>query len=296
MKPADLLQSFALVVAAGFVLGLLTGGFPACTREISMTSLAVLMTLSLSTVGIGDVRLKEHVGPCALSLFLNYGALSVLVLTMGLAFSKELWPGWVLMAAAPSAISIVPFTAVFGGKTAQALFSTSVNYFAALAIMPVVTGVLIGSAVSVSGLVASLWLLLVLPMAASRGVVRLRIGARANNALVNLSFAVLMLTVVGANRDAFVGDPLVVLTVSGAAVVRTFGTGLSTELVLRRAGMPKVDRIAHVLFASYKNLGLTVTLAVTLFTPIVAVPATICIVFEAVWAIFLTRFYRSAPS
>jgi predicted Na+-dependent transporter len=47
-----------------------------------------------------------------------------------------------------------------------------------------------------------------------------------------------------------------------------------------------------VLFASYKNLGLTATLAIALFEPVVAVPATICIVFEVVWVIFLVRFYE----
>ena len=47
-----------------------------------------------------------------------------------------------------------------------------------------------------------------------------------------------------------------------------------------------------MLFASYKNLGLTATLAIALFEPIVAVPATICIVFEVLWVIFLVRYYQ----
>lgn len=295
MRSVDILQNFALVMTIGFALGLLVGGFPAFTREISMASLALLMTLSLSTIRIGDARLKDHIGHSMLSLFLNYGALSTLILVMGLAFSKNLWPGWVLMAAAPSAISIVPFTSVFGGSTTKALFSTAVNYVAALAIMPIMTVLLIGSAVDISSLITSLLLLIVLPMLASRAVTRIKIGKRTNNALINLSFAVLIFAVVGANRDAFAGNPLIVMAIAAAGMIRTFGIGLSSEFVLRRSGMPKSDRTAYVLFSSYKNLGLTVTLAIALFDPIVAVPATICIVFEVVWVIFLTRYYRELP-
>ena len=292
MRSADILQSYAIVMTLGLVLGLLAGGFPILTKEISMASLAILMTLSLSTVRIGEARVKEHVGHSVWSLLLNYGALSLLILAMGLAFSKELWPGWVLMAAAPSAISIVPFTSVFGGKTTKALFSTAVNYVAALALMPVMTVLLIGSAVDISSLVESLLILIVLPMLASRAVAKIRMGKRTNTALINLSFAVLIFAVAGANRSAFLGNPLIVLAISAAAIMRTFGIGFATELSLRRAGMPKSERIAYVLFASYKNLGLTATMAIALFLPIVAVPATICIVFEVAWVIFLTRYYR----
>lgn len=293
MRPADILQSYAIVMTTGLVLGLLAGGFPILTKEISMASLAVLMTLSLSTVRIGDARLKEHLGHSVISLLLNYGALSFLILAMGLAFSKELWPGWVLMAAAPSAISIVPFTSVFGGKTTKALFSTAVNYVAALALMPLMTVLLIGSAVDVTSLVESLLILIVLPMLASRAVAKVSMGKRTNTALINLSFAVLIFAVAGANRSAFLGDPLIVLAISGAAAIRTFGIGFGTELALKRAKVVKSERTAYVLFASYKNLGLTATLAIALFPRIAAVPATICIVFEVVWVIFLTRYYRS---
>jgi hypothetical protein len=46
-----------------------------------------------------------------------------------------------------------------------------------------------------------------------------------------------------------------------------------------------------MLFASYKNLGLTATIAIALFDPMVAVPATICILFEVVWIVSVLRFY-----
>jgi BASS family bile acid:Na+ symporter len=295
MGPAKILESYSAMMLLGLVLGLAIGWLPSYTKEVSMASLAVLMTLSLSTVGLGDARGKAHVSHAAWALLINYGFLTVLILLIGLPFTGEYWWGWVLMAAAPSAVSVVPFTTILGGKTSKALFSTAVNYIVALALMPAISLLLIGSAVSTTSLVVSLLLLIVLPMLASRAVRRVNISKPLNTSMLNICFAVLIFAVTGANRDAFVGEPLIVLAISAACLLRTFGTGLATEWLTRRIGMPKEERITYVLFASYKNLGLTATLAIALFEPLVAVPATICIVFEVVWVIFLLRYYPKTP-
>ena len=295
MRPGAILQSYAIMMTLGLIAGLLVGGLPAYTKETSMASLALLMTFSLSTVSFGEARGADHVRHSIWALLLNYGALTVLILVMGLAFSHDLWPGWVLLDAAPSAISVVPFTGILGGRTTKALFSTAVNYLVALALMPLITLALIGSAVDVSSLVESLIILIVLPMLASRLVARLRINKALNTSLINVFFAILIFAVAGANRKAFFGDPLIVLAISAAGMGRTFGIGLGTEFALRRTGMPKSERSTYVLFASYKNLGLVATLAIALFEPIAAVPATICIVFEVIWVIFLTRYYQRLP-
>jgi BASS family bile acid:Na+ symporter len=292
MRLGEVLESYSIMMALGLTIGLLVGGFPILTKEISMAALAVLMTLSLSNVRLGETRNMAHAKDAVLALLLNYGMLTAVILAMGMMFTEKLWWGWILMAAAPSAISVVPFTSIAGGRTSKALFSTAVNYILALGLMPLITLVLIGSSVSVVDLVVSLVLVIVLPMLLSRGIMRMNLKKRDLSISMNLSFAVLIFAVAGANREAFYEEPWIVLAVSVASLVRTFGTGLGTEFILRARGIPKADRIPNVLFASYKNLGLTATIAIALFEPIVAVPATICIVFEVVWAIFFVRFYE----
>ncbi|MCU0852924.1 MAG: hypothetical protein MUC90_06730 [Thermoplasmata archaeon] len=295
MRLSGVLQSYTIMMSLGLVLGLLSGGFPWYTKEISMASLALVMTLSLSGIRLGDARGKDHVTHSLKALAINYVMLTGLILGLGLFFSGDYWIGWVLMAAAPSAISVVPFTTVLGGETSKALFSTAVNYLAALALMPLMTLLLLGSSVSTTSLVYSLLILIVLPMVASRVVMRAKISKPANTSMMNLGFALLIFAVTGANRDAFFAETMLVLTMSLACVVRTFGSGLGTEFILRWAKVPKSSRVAYVLFASYKNLGLTATLAIALFVPEVAIPATICIVFEVVWVMFLIRYYPGVP-
>jgi BASS family bile acid:Na+ symporter len=291
MRPADILESHSIMMVLALVLGILIGGFPTLTKEISMASLALLMTISLANVKLAETRSVGLPREAAVTLLLNYGFLTGVILLLGSLFSEKLWWGWVLMAAAPSAISIVPFTTILGGSAPKALFSTSVNYLAALAFMPLISLALIGSAVSVTGLVTSLLLLIVIPMILSRGVMRIGTEKRTRTLVTNMSFFVLIFAVAGSNRDAFLNDSAMVLAVSAACLVRTFGTGFLAEMVLRKARVPKQDRIHWVLFSGYKNLGLTATLAIALFEPIVAVPATICIMFEVTWIITLTRYY-----
>lgn len=295
MRLTNVPQSYTIMMSLGLVLGLLTGGFPWYTKEISMASLALVMTLSLSGIRLGDARGKDHITHSLKALAVNYLLLTGLILCIGLLFSGDYWIGWVLMAAAPSAISVVPFTTVLGGETSKALFSTAVNYLAALLLMPLITLMLIGSSVSTSSLVYSLLILIVLPMVASRIVMKAKISRPANTSMMNVGFAVLIFAVTGANRDAFFAETVLVLVMSLGCIIRTFGSGLATEFILRKARVPKATRIGYVLFASYKNLGLTATLAIALFVPEVAIPATICIVFEVVWVLFLIRYYPSVP-
>ena len=294
MRASDVLESHSAMMMLGLVTGLIVGGFPEMTKEISMGALALLMTISLTNVRLGDTGPKGLSRDALLMLLLNYGFLTALILVMGSFFSEKLWWGWVLMAAAPSAISIVPFTSILGGSTAKALVSTSANYLAALLLMPLISLAFIGSSVSVSSLIISLLLLIVLPMVLSRVLMTRNLEKRTKTVATNLSFFVLIFAVAGSNRNAFLDDPSMVLAVSAACLVRTFGTGYLTEFILKRRAMKKEDRIHIVLFSSYKNLGLTATLAIALFEPIVAVPATICIVFEILWIISLLRYHGKA--
>jgi len=297
MGPGKVLESYPSMIALGLAAGLAVGGFPCYTREISMAALALLMTVSLATVRLGEVKDRDHVKSAAAAFALNYGLLSCLILVLGSFFEKELWWGWVLMAAAPSAVAVMAFTTMLGGPTSKSLFSSAVIYVVALALMPSMSLALIGTAVSVEALVSSLLVLIVLPMALSRAVARARMGRSAQKVVMNLSFAVVVFAVAGSNRDAFLTEPEIVVMVSIVAAIRTFGVGLLIEGVLRWRGLPARERTTYVLFSSFKNLGLTATVAIALFEPVVAIPAAICIVFEVLWTMFLLRYYGTpAPS
>ena len=216
MRVPGFLQNHSIMMILGLVTGISIGGFPAATKEISMGALALLMTISLTNIRLSDTKARRLSRDAVLTLALNYGYLSGVILLIGSFFGEELWWGWVLMAAAPSAISVVPFTSILKGDTHKALFSTSVNYLSALVLMPVISLALIGSAVSVMSLVSSLLLLIVLPMAVSRALMRWEIRQEHRASVTNIAFFVLIFAVAGSNREAFLNDFSMVMAVSAA--------------------------------------------------------------------------------
>src|SRR4030042_346620 len=122
MKPGDVLQSYSAMMAIGVILGLATGGLPVYTKEVSMASLAILMTLSLSNVRLGEARGKEPLRHALVCLGINYGILTGLIIAIAFLFSDEYRWGWILMAAAPSAISVAPFSTILRGGPVQSLY------------------------------------------------------------------------------------------------------------------------------------------------------------------------------
>jgi BASS family bile acid:Na+ symporter len=107
--------------------------------------------------------------------------------------------------------------------------------------------------------------------------------------LINIAFFVLTFAVTGANRDAFLGDTLLVTSLLLVALIRTFAVGGAVEVLARRFKVDREARIPMVLFATYKNTGMAAALAVALIGSEAAIPATICIALEIIWFLALTK-------
>ena len=99
---------------------------------------------------------------------------------------------------------------------------------------------------------------------------------------MNLSFFVLVTAIAGANRAAF-ADLGLVLSLSGAAVLRTFGIGLGIAALATLTHRRHDQRVTWTLFGSFKNLGLTALLALSVFDTRAAIPAIVCLLFEILW-------------
>ncbi len=280
------------MVVLGLLLGLATGGSPVYPKEISTLALIVAMTLALTEVRFEGVRPATELRAFAIALFWNYVVLTGLVLALAfLTPDPDLRAGWVVMAAVPSAIAVIPLTSIFRGNVRSALVSSALLYVASLALFPAITLAFAGHAVSPTDIAVQTLLQIGVPLAASRALVRIPAMERWRATGVNLSFLVLVAVVAGANRFAF-ADLGLVLSLSGAALLRTFGIGLLVLGFATAARRDREDRIGWTLFASFKNLGLTALLALSLFGPTAAIPAIVTLFHEIVWLVVLQRFFR----
>lgn len=284
------------MVVSGLVLGLLTGGSPYSPREIATIALIVAMTLALAEIRLKGVSPKTEVRAFSHALIWNYVVLAGIILVIAwLTADRDLRSGWVVMAAVPSAIAVIPLTSIFRGNVRSALISSALLYVAALGLVPAITLAFGGFAVPPSEIALQTLLQIGVPLLASRAIVRVRAIERWRPVGVNLSFFVLVTMVAGANRNAF-ADLGLVLGLSGAALARTFGIGLAVLALASVARRNRDDRIAWTLFASFKNLGLCALLALSLFGFRAAIPAIVTLFFEIVWLVSLQRLFRSAAS
>lgn len=284
-----LLDNYAFIVTISLLLGLVTGGSPVFQSEITIVALAIMMTLSLSEVDIVTGLLRGIAGKAATAVLLNYVLLTGLILGISAFFEGDIREGWILMAAVPSAVAVVPFSYMLRADTRLALVGTTAIYFFSLIIAPGITVICLGQGIDQFRLVFTIIVLIIIPILLSRMPKLRSYSRRRKTPMINLCFGVLIFVMTGANNSAFAEEPSLVFWVSVASFLRTFAVGLAILLVLRLLGTPSFTTKVYVLFSSYKNLGLTAALAMTLISYEAAIPATICIPFELIWLIFLKR-------
>ncbi len=125
-------------------------------------------------------------------------------------------------------------------------------------------------------------ILILFPILASRYVGRLRIDPAHP---INAGLFVVTYIVVGLNSGDISTEVAGVLLI---AVARTFLSGAVVYVGAAFAGVERPQRIAYTLFGSFKNLGLTATVALLLFGPRAGIPAAVCILTETTFYILLS--------
>ncbi|KQM10750.1 hypothetical protein AOA80_11265 [Methanomassiliicoccales archaeon RumEn M1] len=73
------------------------------------------------------------------------------------------------------------------------------------------------------------------------------------------------------------------------ALARTFGVGIAYDVVARRCGVAREQRVPELLFATYKNTGMAAAMSMVLLGPAAAVPAAVLMSAEIPWLIYITR-------
>ncbi|MFQ5838084.1 MAG: hypothetical protein ACE5HJ_04800 [Thermoplasmata archaeon] len=256
----------------------------------AMVALASLMTFSLVDIRLGGFGEALRFTPIA--LVLNFLLHPALLLLAGILTPDILWQGWVIMAAVPPAISIVPFTSMLRGDLKVSVASTGLLYILSLGLTPLIALLLLGVEVSPWALISAVLVLILLPLLLSRAVASRAVRPDRVKVLRNLSFAALTFLVGAANQRVILEDPFLALyALGGSAGVVIASFGLSWVLLLR---VDLGKRISLVLFSGYKNSGLAATVALALLGPSAVVAPTMMILFQIFWIALLARLRRPA--
>ena len=287
---------FLLALAAGFCV-------PQAAPMMSHLVLpALALAMALSTMEIGNeafARPRALLFPALIGIVMNYVVLgNVLIGLSALMIRDEtLWIGFVLLAAVPPAIAVIPFSGFLRGNAWISLIGTVGGYLGALIIMPIMALTLLRSVTfDPLKLLMIMLELIVLPLVLSRLLIRKGWKGRIDpyrGTVVNWSFFVVMYTLMGLNRDLLVHQAESFLPVVLIALLSMFLLGLLIDWICRLFHVPKETRTSLVLLGTLKNQGLSSGLALTLFTQEAAIPSvvsTVIMIGYVMWLDFKKRW------
>ncbi|MBU1184970.1 MAG: hypothetical protein KJ663_07305 [Proteobacteria bacterium] len=275
-------------------MGLLLPQAVPVTRHLILPALALAM--ALSSMGIESAvfrRPRSVLYPAMLGIVMSYIILgNVIIGAATLMISDEMiWTGFVLLAAVPPAVAVIPFSGFLKGNGVLSLFGTVGAYLGGLAIMPLIAFTLLRSqSFDPFKLVMITLELIVLPLAVSRLLLRNGWKERIapyGGTVTNWSFFIVLYALVGLNRDIILGGSTTLLPVASIAFISMFILGFLIDWISGLFHIPRETRTSLVLLGTLKNQGLAGGLALTLFSPEAALPAAVTTMTMIVYIIWL---------
>ncbi len=264
------------------------------TAPAMMPALALVMTLA--TIHVPNSYFRDPraiLAPSLVGIAMTYIVLGGVILTASALVVRDpnLWIGFVLIAAVPPAVAVIPFTAILEGDISYTLSGTVASYLAALLVMPVMFIVLVGTAFADPyKLIRIMLLLIVLPLILSRLILYLGWAGRIESfrgLLTDWGFFIVLYSMIGVNRDLIFSQPMTIAPVALVVLASTFGLGAVVEKagVFLKKDPPRI--VSLVLLGTLKNQGIAGGLAMALFEKEAALPSAVYSVFMIVYILWL---------
>lgn len=224
---------------------------------------------------------------------MNYIVLGGLIIILSglLVLEGPIRTGFVVLAAVPPAVGVIPFTGFLDGDVEFSLIGCMASYLGAFIATPLILLTFLGlnSGFQIK-LFTTLIELIIIPLVLSRILVHTGVASRiepVRGALINWSFFLVVYTVVGLNREVILSRPSSLIPAAAITVTTTFLLGYVIERGVRLLRFDPKRVISMVLLGTSKNAGFAAGLALTLFGKQTAIPSTVQTVFMLSYVIFL---------
>ncbi|MBN2161136.1 MAG: hypothetical protein JW807_17245 [Spirochaetes bacterium] len=291
---ASLLNKRNVIFLLAITLGLALPQAAAWTRHLMMPALALVMTLS--TIGVPNsyfFRPRAIIRPSLIGIMMTYAILGsvILILSSLLIGNEDLQTGFVLVAAVPPAVAVIPFTAMLDGDVSYTLSGTVASYLAALVLMPLIMWLFIKTGFDDPyKLLIIISLLIVAPLAVSRLILYFKWQDRLEPVrgwLTDLAFFIVLYSMVGVNRDLIFSRPIMLAPVAGVVFAATFVLGWAIRKTVTLLKMERKKIVSLVLQGTLKNQGIAGGLAIALFEKEAAIPSAVYTVFMILYIVWL---------
>ncbi len=271
-----ILENTSVFFIAAIIIGLVYPNFSGFTGQYIILFFIVAATLSLTHLNLTRKDTRENASASLKAVLLSYGLLTGVTILAAymLVPDPEHFAGFIVMAAAPPAVAVIPFTYLLKGNTKIALGGELLNYLLALALAPLITIIFLGSAVDVFEIMKALSLIIILPLIISRGLINHPHSLDSLQKItVNFCFGFINYSVIGLNHASIFTDAMAIWPILIVHFLTVFGAGTLVYVAGRRMRVKKETCIPYTLFGAFKNGGMSATLAILLISPAASLPA-----------------------
>ncbi len=277
-----------LYVLAGIVVAFCVGSLGEIVATLSIVVLIMQMTASIHGLRMEKGEFRRNLRPSLIAVVCCFGISTGSALLMGLLFKDAypgMWYGWVMLAAVPSAVSVVTVALMMKGNMAMTMISMVMIYALALVLTPAMTMGLIGDAVTPLEILKYIILFIAIPVAACLILNRFTIQRKYKITFINLMMFLLLVFALGKNRDFILQDGYAVFLIVLACVFRCFVIGSLMIWYMKKKGSNRENTVVHVGYVVWKNSGLATSMCMLMLPgiPEAALPCAVSLVIESVW-------------
>lgn len=288
MQLGRVLTDIKLWILLGIVLGLGLGFESPHASTVLIVVMIAQMSVALDGIAFSRRDVKEYGRPVAISVILFFVLSTLVTLATGWFFIDDtaLWYGWVVMASCPCAITVVTCTLYVKGNVKLAVLSLTFVYLISIAFAPLLSHSLIGDSVDPLEILKYILLFVLVPFAITIPLRRLHLKPTPKSAFISVTMFLIVFISIGTRRDYILSEPTTIGELAIACIVRICVVCVVFTLLYRKLGCTRDEGLNYAMMSFWKNSGMTISMAMTLFStvyPEAVLPAVVSTVVETAW-------------
>lgn len=287
-----------LIFAGALALGLAAPGAAGPMLVLLFPVLGLVILISSLSIGPEAFRRPTSaLGGALAGVAANYLLMTAVIIAVArlMISDVELRTGFILVAAIPPAVAVIPFAEMLGGNRTLSLFGTVGGLVSAFALMPLVSFTFIGSERLDPGrLLLILTGLIIVPFAVSRLIRAVGLSDAVGpykGPATNICFGIAFYIMVAANQDSIVRHTGALVLPIAVGILITVVSGGIVLAVCRLFSIDRQTVISLVLLATLKNYAISAGFALALFSERTALPSVIMTIIMIPYIIILDFLY-----
>ncbi|WP_165802742.1 hypothetical protein [Dehalogenimonas alkenigignens] len=288
------LQNRNSILFLAVVLGLILWPATEYTRYLVDFAIILAITLSLSRIDFKAVFTNSNpllpLGGTFLVSFLAAGFVFIGLAKLLLDDPNIIY-GFVVLAAAPPAVAVIPFSYVLKANINLSILGTLSGYLLTFALMPLAASLFFQTEIELGVMFRTLFVLIAVPFVLSRIVRSSGVVPRTEKhfgTVINWCFFLTTFSIIGLNHDVMFSRPDFVMVIFSITLLATFGYGTLVKTILSRTRLSAPQVASYQLLGTMKNWSGAGIIALNLFGPAASLPSTLGLISGILYYIWIS--------